>query len=92
MTNTSEPVRQLAIIRNAHRAIEDHAGVYAIVFDAYITEGSAALQVVLPRDERFASLWDALGGGDGCVSLLNGKSAWVEVTPGMVIFKEIAKL
>ena len=67
----SARAKQLAIIRNAHIAYEDHSERFALFFDAYLSEGLSSLQIVslpdLPDIPGIA--WD--------VSRLNGKPCWV---------------
>jgi hypothetical protein len=80
--------RVLGVIKHAHVDIEDHTGELAIVFDTFIDEASAACQWIMPSDERFISLWEAMHGN---VDNLVGKTAWVDTSrPGLITFIEMA--
>jgi hypothetical protein len=65
-------MKQMALIKNAHIAYEDHSQRLCIFFDAYTTEGFSSLQIVpLPDLPDVPCLaWDTSG--------LNGKVCWVE--------------
>ena len=81
---------QLAIMREAKVEIEDHSDELCIWFSTFVSEGSAALQVVGPSDERFMSLWNAMHGE---VKNLNGRACWVDTTrPGIIQFDSVAKI
>jgi len=81
---------QLAIIREAKVELEDHSDELCIWFTTFVSEGSAALQVVGPHDPRFYGLWAAM---NGKVENLNGKSCWVDTSVSCFIsFSSMANL
>jgi hypothetical protein len=75
-----EDSRQLAVIKRAHVAYEDHSQRLALFFDVYTSEARSSLQIVslpdLPSIPGIA--WD--------VSRLDGRVCWVHVGDGLVKF------
>lgn len=70
---------QLAIIRRPRVEVEDHSLKPALMFDAFVSEGYAALQIVpLPEVDIPGLKWD--------VSALEGKPCWVKLDKHMILF------
>lgn len=67
--------REVAIVRDARVAIEDHSHEVCIVLSAYTSEATAADHWIGPSSgPAFLSLWNAMRGN---VANLNGKPCWV---------------
>lgn len=82
-------MRQLAVIREPHFAIEDHTGQSALVFETNTSEGSGASQWItdwLVVQEIFTAT-KAQSAKD-----LDGKVCWVETDGNICKFLKIAKL
>lgn len=79
---SSAKAKQLAIIRGAHIAYEDHSGRFALFFDAQLSEGLSSLQIVaLPDLPDIPGItWD--------VSKLNGRPCWVVDEGSMIKFHD----
>ena len=80
-------MKQLAIMKGVDFGLRD-VGMPVLWFSTYITECSAALQV-LAGEEIKTLLKDA-----GCYSIkeLEGKSCWVECNGSLIQFKGYAKI
>lgn len=83
----TEMTEQLAVIRGVKCGVGDY-GNATLSFSTYISECVAALQVV-GWDDAKKLIEDA---GVEHVDLLVGKTCWVEVGNGMIIFKRLAKI
>lgn len=81
------PGEQLAVIRDVHFGVGDR-GTVCMWFSAYITEGSAAVQVL--SVERAVELIAAAGVDD--VRKLDGRTCWVDVTGSTITFKRYARI
>lgn len=80
-------MKQLAIMKGVDFGLRD-VGIPVLWFSVYISECSAALQV-LAGEEIKVLLKDA-----GCYSIkeLEGKSCWVECESNHITFIEFAKI
>ena len=80
-------MKQLAIMKGVDFGLRD-AGTPVLWFSTYISECSAALQVLVGREiEIFLK-------DSGCYSIkeLEGKSCWVECDGGLIHFRGYAKI
>jgi hypothetical protein len=77
-------VRQMAVIRNVGIGSRD-VGSPVLWFNSYVTESSAALQV-LSWDEAYEVLKSVYD-----VKELEGKPCWVDVEGGYIKFQEMWK-
>lgn len=81
--------KQLAIMKNVGVMYEDHSGETQLKFDAFTSEGGAALQLVSVKNPLFVDFWEAMGGN---VKNLEGKACWVEVEDQYCHLKGFAKI
>lgn len=72
-------MKKMAIIRNVHIGAEDHYGA-ALWFDTYVSEASAALQVI-----PWEMAYDIVKRVDD-IKHLEGKPCWVEEEGGLIRF------
>jgi hypothetical protein len=79
--------KQLAIIKNVHCGVGDR-GVACLWFDTYISECSAALQVLSWDDAKLVI--EKAGVSD--VGRLAGRACWVEAGNGFIKFIEVASI
>jgi len=79
--------RQLAIMKDVGYGNRD-LGRPCLFFNTYITEGTAALQVLV-GDEAEKAIRES---GVYDVKELNGQSCWVEVDGWSIVFEGVAKI
>lgn len=80
-------MKKLAIMKDVGYGCRDTNGV-CLWFDTYVTEGTAALQVLFnPEADKVIR-----ASGVYNVRELEGKPCWVEDNQGMIHFLEVAKI
>lgn len=84
----SDKVEQLAVIRNFKLGVGDR-DVPVIMFDAFLTEGTAALQCIYGAEEIHQFIADAEVSD---ITKMNGRTCWVETDGFVSRFLRLAKI
>jgi hypothetical protein len=85
MIDTSEWPEQLAVIKNARLGVGDY-GVPCLVFDAYTSASTVALQVI-SWDDAYGIMCRVQRDID-----LNGKTCYVKTSGNMTIFDRMSEI